>query len=187
MSRTRFMSLATALLGAASLQAQAPSPWDVGASLVLPLDGLKKVTHAGAFGGFIAEVGYHGLVNGTKLPFRASGSVNVLPGRQEGSVKSSLLGYQIAGDVFAPTGLDRLQLVVGLSLNRWTWDYQDPTGHTKSTMKGPKFGARLGFDWWMNKHLTATVLLQQTELGTDNRSSRAYNPSWLQVGATYRF
>lgn len=175
-------------LACGSLAAQAPSsPWDAGASLVLPLDGLKKVTHAGALGGLTLEGGYNGLVHGTRLPFRASVSLLHLPGRQEGDVKSSLMGLQVAADVVTTTGVDKLSTVLGFSATRWTWDYQDPTHRVRTTMRGPKLGFRFGFDYQVSARLTASCLLQQTELGTDNLSSRAYNPSWLQVGAKYRF
>jgi hypothetical protein len=187
-SKTHLVKLAAlAVLACGSLAAQTRSPWDAGLSLVMPLDGLKAVTQTGGLGGFVVEGGYNGLVHGTSLPFRLSGSVNVLPGKQVDYVKSSLLGYQVAVDVFAPSGLDRLSMVAGLSLNRWRWDYQDATHHTTPTLKGPKMGARFGFDYKVNPRLTASLLLQMTELGVDNQSSRGYNPSWLQAGAKYRF
>lgn len=191
-SNIHLVKLATAaLLACAGLGAQTSAkplgPWDGGLNLVLPLDGLKTVTQANGFGGITAEVGYNNLVHGTKLPFRASLSLNVLPGKEVDYVKSSLLGFQGAIDVFAPTGIDRLSMVTGLSLNRWRWDYQDATQHSTTTMKGPKMGARFGFDYQVNPKVTASLLLQMTELGVDPQSTRGYNPSWIQAGAKYRF
>ena len=184
----RLLSLGLlSLLALPALRAQALTSWDVGASLVLPLDGLKKVTQASGLGGFTAEAGYHGLVHGSALPFRLSASVLALPGKQVAYVKSSLLGFQVAADVFSPTGVDRLLLVTGLSVNQWRWDYQDATQHTKASLKGAKLGARFGFDYQLNPRVTARLLLQVTELGTDNQRIRSYNPSWVQAGAKYRF
>ncbi|HJV21159.1 MAG TPA: hypothetical protein VJ570_00625 [Holophagaceae bacterium] len=188
-AHSNLLRFAVAALACAGLSAQAParSPWDAGASLVLPLDGLKKVTQASGLGGLVLEGGYNGYVHGTKLPFRASVSLNAFPGKEVDYVKSSLLGLQVAADVFAPTGIDRLSMVTGLSLNRWRWDYQDATHRVTSTMKGPKMGARFGFDYEVNPRLTASLLLQVTELGVDAQSIRGYNPTWIQAGAKYRF
>lgn len=182
-----FRTLALGLIACTALAAQERSPWDAGASLVYPLDGLKAVTQTSGLGGFTLEGGYNGLVRGSSLPFRASFSLNVLPGREKAFVKSSLLGAQVAVDTFAPVGLARTSLVMGLSLNQWRWDYQDATHHTTSTQKGAKMGARFGVDHQVSPRLTASVLLQVVELGTDSRAIHAYNPSWIQVGARYRF
>ena len=48
-------------------------------------------------------------------------------------------------------------------------------------------GGRFGFDYRVNTHFTASLLLQIVELGADAQSTKGYNPSWLQVGGTFRF
>lgn len=192
MNGTNLMRVAVlALVAATGMQAAEPakseSRWDAGAALVLPLDGLKAVTQKSGLGGMTAELGYNGRVYNTQLPFRVSASVNALPGEQKDYVKSSLLGLQLAADIVAPTGIDKLSMVVGISVNQWRWDYQDPTTHSKTTMKGPKAGFRWGFDYRLNRHWSASALLQMTELGVDAQAAHGYNPSWIQAGAKYRF
>lgn len=188
-TRKIFLSFAAAVLaGGASLCAQTPTPFDVAVGLVLPLDGLKSVTQASGFGGATFEAGYNTTLGRSTVPLRLSVSVNDLPGKEKDYVKSSLLGYQAAGDVLIPvTPGSRVSVVTGLSLNRWHWDYQDPTHRDSDYMKGLKFGFRFGFEYHASDRITASLLLQMTELGTDANATRGYNPSWIQAGARYRF
>ena len=186
-TRKNLLGLAAAVLMAAGALAAQASPYDAGLSLVKPLDTLKAVNHASGFGGAVIEVGYNGLVFKTAQPYRLSLSVIDLPGKEAGYVKSSLLGFQGAADIFSPTGLDKLVLVAGLSLNGWRWNYQDATQHLDTTMKGTKFGARFGFDYHYSPKVTCSLLLQLVELGEDPKATQAYNPSWLQAGVKYRF
>ncbi|GLH74549.1 hypothetical protein GETHLI_30510 [Geothrix limicola] len=191
-SRNHLMRLAAlTLAGGTCLSAQAPSPassaFDAGLNVVMPLDTLKTITHASGLGGVTAEFGYSSQIRNTTVPFRLSVSVNHLPGKEVDYQKNSLLGFQGAADVFAPTGINRVSMVAGLSLNAWRWDFQDASNHTKSTMKGAKFGARFGFDFRVSDRVSTSLMLQMTELGTDNQAIQGYNPSWIQVGARYRF
>ena len=177
---------AAALLAAGALSAQT-GPWDASASLVLPLDGLKAVTQTKGLGGATLEGGYNNRIANTKIPFRLSASLNVLPGEEANYVKSSLLGLQGAAEVLVPTGFQRLDMVAGLSLNWWRWDYEDATHHATETIKGAKMGARFGFEYHIDRRWSASALLQMTELGVNPDHSHGYNPSWIQVGAKYHF
>ena len=167
--------------------AQTPSAFDAGCSIVLPLDTLKSVTHTSGLGGATLEFGYNTHVGSSTVPCRLSLSVNDLPGKEADYVKNSLLGFQAAADVFAPLEGTRLSFVAGLSLNAWRWDYQDASRHDQTSMKGAKFGARFGFDYRASNRVNLSLMLQMVELGTDALATRGYNPSWLQVGARYRF
>ena len=178
---------ALAFLAGTGLGAQSLSPWDAGLSLVVPFDSLKMITNARTPGGIVLEAGYNTKVHNTNLPLRLSLSVNDLPGKQAGAVEQSLVGYQAAADVIAPTGLDKLDMVAGASLNAWRLDYQDSTHQADGAVKGLKMGARFGFDYRVNPHWTASLLLQIVELGADAQSTKGYNPSWLQAGAKLRF
>jgi len=178
---------ALAMAGCAGLSAQTPSKLDAGLNLVVPLETLKTITHATGLGGFTAELGYSTQIPNTTIPFRLSASVNNLPGKEVDYVKNALLGIQGAADVISQTGIAKITMITGLSVNAWHWDYQDATIHTRTTMKGAKLGARFGFDYQVNDRLTGSLMLQLVELGTDQQAIRGYNPSWLQAGARYRF
>jgi hypothetical protein len=178
---------ALALVGGTFLCAQDTSAFDAGLNVVVPLNTLKSITHTSGYGGFTAECGYSSHIRNTTVPFRLSASVNNLPGKQMDYTKNSLLGLQAAADVLTATASDRISMVAGLSLNAWRWDYQDPSVHTRTTMKGAKLGARFGFDYRASAQITTSLMLQMVELGTDAQSTKGYNPSWIQVGARYRF
>lgn len=186
MTLKRTFALAALMAGTTLLHAQS-TRFDAGGSVVLPLDTLTAVTHHGGVAGLVVEGGYNSTLGSTGIPVRVSVSVNDLPGNQDGDVKSSLMGYQVAGDLRVPTGWGGLTGVVGVSLNGWRWDYQDATRHDVMSMKGAKFGARFGFDCPVAPRWTAALMLQLVELGTDNQATRPYNPSWIQAGLRYRF
>jgi len=178
---------AITLFGSTALSAQASTSFDAGLSLVAGLPSLTSLTHSSGLSGFTAEAGYSGKVRNSTVPFRLSVSVNDLPGKEADYVKNDLLGVQVAADIYTNIGLSKVSIVTGLSLNAWRWSYQDATQHVDTRMKGAKMGARFGFDCAVSQRITATLMLQITELGTDKQSSVAYNPSWLQAGARYRF
>jgi hypothetical protein len=177
-----------ALAVGTNLPAQDGNVWHAGLSVVKPLEGLKSVTNKSGLGsGFIGEVGYTGQFASTTVPFRATLAVNSFSGDTVLGVKSSLIGYQLAGDILTNTGAKNLTIVTGLSLNKWKWDYTNPDPTVIVKDKGIKFGVRLGLDYRINDHFSADALLQVTELGTDPKSSVSLNPSWLQVGVKYHF
>lgn len=188
-TRTIFLSFAAAVsAGGFLLCAQTPTPFDAGLALVLPQATLKSVTHASTVGGVTFEAGYTTTLGRSAVPCRVSVSLNDLPGKEVEYVKSSLLGYQAAADVLIPVvPASRLSVLTGLSLNRWHWDYQDATHRDSNYMKGAKFGARFGFEYHASDRVTASLVLQMVELGTDEYATRGFNPSWLQAGARYRF
>jgi len=184
------MALGSAtLLMSSGLAAQEARLWDAGLNLVLPLQTLNAMTNQnGVTGGFVAEFGLNGHLGDTTIPFRTSLSINDLPGKADGNgVKRSLTGYQFAGDVFIPTGAKDLSLVTGLSLNRWSLKYVDPSGSAAPPTKGIKFGARIGLEYQVSPAVSVNALVQVVEFGADAQSIVSYNPSWVQVGAKYHF
>jgi len=173
-----------ALAFSASLAAQEGPRWDAGLGLVMPLDALTLLTNNKGLGaGFIPEIGFNGKLVGTTVPFRATFSINDLPGKDDNGTKTSLMGYQLAGDLFTATGWNKLSLVTGISINRW----QMKVDSTSSTVKGIKLGGRIGVEYRMSRACSADLLLQAIELGTDPQGITSYNPSWLQVGVKYHF
>ena len=183
--RNSLMGLGVAAIAISSpLAAQEGPRWDAGLSLVMPLDALTSLTNNhGLGGGFIPEIGFNGKLVGTTVPFRVTFGINDLPGKDNDGTKTSLMGYQLAGDLFTDTGWNKLSLVTGLSINRW----QMKVDSTTSTVKGIKLGGRIGLEYRMSKACSADLLLQAVELGTDPQGITAYNPSWLQVGVKYHW
>jgi len=178
----------TALAAGAGLGAQETRTGDAGFSLVCPLDGLKKITRqTGLAGGFTLELGTTGSVGGGTIPYRLSCSFNDFPGREVDAVQDTLMGVQVAGELLTPLGGSRFTLSTGASLNGWRWDHQEPGFHDTQSIKGVKFGGRLGLDFRVSPRFSVLALLQLTELGTDRQAIYGYNPSWLQVGARYHF
>jgi len=54
---------------------------------------------------------------------------------------------------------------------------------------GTKLGVRLGMEYRILPNLSASLLLQQTELGSNNNESHKLNitPAWLELGVKYHF
>ncbi len=186
---SKLMAFALATLPfAGTLSAQDAKRFDASLSLALATDNLKEITNAsGAFGGFNVEVGYNGKLAGTTVPLRLSLGINDFPGKDRDGVKQSLLGFQLAGDIFIDTGFKDLSIVTGVSLNKWKKDVTpEPTGYS-SDVKGIKFGARFGLNYQLNPTWTMHALLQVVEVGTDPMGTKGWNASWVQLGAAYHF
>lgn len=183
------MGLGAALAVSGGLAAQDVRNWDAGLNLVLPLQTLTAMTNQnGVSGGFTAELGFNGHLGNTTVPFRTSLSINDLPGKADDQgVKMSLMNYQLAGDLFTATGVKGLSIVTGLSANKWSLKYTDPSGSAAPATKGIKFGGRIGLEYAVSPAVTLSALVQLVEFGTDAQQIVSYNPSWIQVGAKYHF
>lgn len=186
-SKLMAFALATFPL-AGTLAAQDAKRFDASLSWALATDNLKEITNAsGAFGGFNADIGYNGKLIGTTVPLRLSLGVNDFPGKDREGVKQSLLGIQVAGDIFIDTGLKDLSIVTGVSLNKWTKDVSPKPADYSSDVKGIKFGVRFGLDYRLNPNWSMHTLLQVVEVGTDATGTKGNNASWVQIGAAYHF
>lgn len=150
--------------------------------------------------GLVVDGGYIGKLASTDIPFRASLGLGWFPGAKDNGRQANAFNAQVAGDIFINTPVDKLRLITGLSFNKWRMDisYDDPAmGSFTNNVKGIKFGARLGVDYTFSSKLTGELLLQMTELGTDQDFTKdpqgstlgrvPINPSWLQVGLKYHF
>jgi hypothetical protein len=112
--------------------------------------------------------------------------------------------------------VDNLQVVVGMSLTKWKMtEYELVTGETvngvtkysesaiKYSIKGAKFGGRIGIEYKISDNLAFNAIFQLVELGTDwshlpsdepdeegrnfTVGLKAWNPSWLQFGLKFSF
>jgi opacity protein-like surface antigen len=218
------------LLACAALtSAFAQSPFAVGLNVARGLDGITKVTDK-AWGGGSLEVGYQGILGGTKIPFRAALAYGQFPGaktmtirhftsmdpftshtEQVSGVDTTLKNLQLSGDIFLPTPVSRLSFVSGISINKWHADNpwitlgRDPNPDAPSQAKrstGPelKFGFRAGLSYELNERMTCVLRYQFSALGStfglDDSDpakpgilqvDRPVNPTWLDLGITYRF
>jgi hypothetical protein len=145
------------------------------------------------------------------------GKEQYIPDSDQHKWKISLTNIQVNLDVLFPIGSSQLSLLTGLSLNTWNksvtgkdpWDPDGDELDISGTVKYAfgKYGLRLGAEYALNNSLSVALTLQLTELGTDwefyadkwfeydgkpNRDIygggyRAVNPTWVQLGARYRF
>lgn len=183
----RILALGALLAGTGLMAQEADKSWTAGASLTAALDGLKDLTHK--TNGFVVDFGYNGHLGATTVPFRASfGYQNFPGGAIEGSgVKQSITSIQLAGDIFIATPWKNVQFITGLSLNKYKVKTETPTLSDTQSVKGPKFGARLGVEYQFNASWSAQALVQMTELGTDAAGTIGVNPSWIQAGVKFHF
>lgn len=198
-------SLTIALLGTA-LTAATPV-FDVTAGTSLALDGLKKVTHNSA--SYHLGGGMKWTAAATETPLRLGVTYQLMPGKDFGTVKSSLKAFQVHLDAYLATASPRYAFKFGVSANRFTVDNQgteswikdgrNPSGFSPEYVfalddtKGVKLGLRFGVDIQLAKAWSAEVLFQATELGGgavkpgNKPNLGGVNPSWIQVGARYSF
>ena len=183
----------------APLAAQAPTGWHVGGSLSYAsgMSLKKEITNQDL--GYILDAGYTGKLAATDVDFRTSLALEFFPGKDLEQTKHSLNGVQLAGDLFVNTPIPRLRIITGVSLNQWSLKNSDPiNGSWTNSVKGVKFGGRIGMDYMINKNWSAELLMQIVELGTneeltskspngDDYGVRGVNPSWAQLGVKYHF
>lgn len=199
--RTTLATLLLSLTAAGALSAQSGS-FDAQGSLVVANDALLKVTRAGSLGGLALGLGYTTSVRGSQIPIRYSLNAGLFPGKPLGTVKTDLSLLQLAADVHIATGFEKLAFTVGMSLNQYRLRNSGAPSELMSDLgnpnlkyyrydwavtqsKGLKGGVRLGLDYPLSSALTATALFQMTELGTG--SYGGINPSWIELGARWRF
>lgn len=195
----------TSLLGLLALPLAAQSTgFNVGASVITApagyFDSYSKVTNNDI--GFIINAGYNTHVYETEIAARGTLSIGFMPGKDDHGLKTSLMQYQLAGDIFLDTALPELRGVVGLSINSYSASQSGTEGTDKGnaatnfpfkTCSGLKLGYRLGFEYAVNKQIAVEALLQQTELagsqiaGDDRTRKGGINPAWLQLGVHYNF
>lgn len=178
-SRLKNILLIGALAVGAPLAAQDTTRWDAGGAYIVGLDGLKSVTGSGQ--GYNVQVGFNGHIANSGVPFRASLQVYEMPWDGNDPANTGLRDTQLACDVFTQTSYEKLRLVTGLSINKWV------RGEEEASVKGVKFGARIGLDYAISPHWTGEFTIQVVELGTDDKATKGLNPSWAQVGVRYRF
>jgi hypothetical protein len=184
--RNYAVAFGMALLMPLAAQGQEIKRFDVSGGAVFALDTLKTVTNK-TFSGIHLDAGFNGNLAATTIPFRASLGVNLLPGSEKDGLKVSLTGFQLNGDIFVKTGVDKLRLVSGISLNKWRAKAEAAGVSETETIKGIKFGGRLGLDYGINSNLSCGLMLQVVELGTDAGATRGINPSWVELGVRYSF
>lgn len=180
------MGLAAVVCGS-SLSAQEFRGFDAGLNLTYASGMNLKNQFTKQDLGFVVEGGYTGRLAATDVPFRLGLSINEFPGKSENDLKVSLMGFQVSGDLFVNTGFENLRLVTGISLNKWRSKAEAAGISETVTAKGVKFGGRMGLDYVIGNHWSASVMLQVVEYGTDKLQTVPLNPSWLQFGAHYRF
>lgn len=186
--------------------------FDAGVALVNQLESAKNATNG--TGGFALTGAAYWSVSGgyvvrTGLGYTAlNGAAVSNPGNTNHGVKTSLSGIQVYGDLMIPTGVQDLSLVTGLSLNKWSFSSTIPAGQvnpltgdakTSGSIRGYKFGGRLGLQYKVSSMISAELLLQQTEMGSNNpgdlpigtAGATPYitneNPGWLQLGVRFHF
>ena len=204
MTSIKRFALPLMLLGASmGLQAQAVSGWQAGAGLSLCLDSLRDYTNQSL--GISLQGDYQVPLSDSKSAVRFGAEVDFFPGKAREGRKISLEDYQIHGDVVIPLGDSKVSLVAGLSLNAWVKQVSGPdafdpaqSNDTSGSVKRAfgKLGFRTGLEMPVTEKLTGQVLLQVTELGTDNEflkdgdpvwGKSAVNPSWIGFSMRYRF
>ncbi len=188
------MNLTSKILGVALVALAATTPasaqdvkssFHVGLNGTYAMDGLHNITDS--YTGFTAEVGYTGHLANTSVPFRTTLSLQDFPGSSVGGVKQSLTGVQLAGDLLVHTGWAHLDIITGISINKWNLKLSPEPLNNPDTAKGIKFGARLGLEYNFNDQWAGSLMLQATELGTTPNADSGVNPSWFQVGIKYHF
>ncbi len=188
--KTKMMGLGLAALVASTLSAQDAKRWSVGLNYVVATDALKSVTNtSGAFGGMTADFGWTGKLASSDVPIRLSLGVNYLPGEANTpeEVKVSLVGYYLASDIYINTGVKDLRLTTGLSLNKWRGKAEVLGFSESESVKGVKFGARLGLDYQISENWSANLTYAVSELGLNADSTKGLNPAWVMLGAKFHF
>ncbi len=175
----RSASLGLVLSGLALSAQDAPKPFAVGVHMVSGLTALKDVTGNNA--GAVVDFSYTGMLAKSNVPFRAGLAYNTFPGKTDDfQVKESLTAFQLFGDIVIKTGVEHLDLVTGLSVNKYHYKVDSPDasvlqgstygyGSQSGTVKGLKFGARFGVAYAFTSAWSAEVMLQITELGSSDR------------------
>lgn len=193
--RTLGILASAALLSAPALKAEVPAGLFVGGGITYANDSLKNVTNKTM--GLNVHVGLNREVGETKVGWRPSLGLTLLPGDWDGDSKTALTNIQFANDLVINTPAKDLKVITGLSINLWRYSGETRNGaEHKWGLDGKlapgdlKFGLRLGAEYRITKQWSTDVLLQMVEFGNkkaDDYTGRDFNPSWLQFGVKYHF
>jgi hypothetical protein len=194
--KTKLMGLGLVAMASAGILGAQETGWQAGGALSYAsgMDLKRHFTNQDI--GFILEGGYVGKLAASTVPFRTNLSFNFFPGKTTNGSKIDLNGMQLAGDLFISTPMEKLRIITGLSLNKWSMKVTTPAENYTNSVKGLKFGGRIGFDYAFSKHVTGEVIFQAVELGSDMdyqktpdypNGTYGINPSWLQFGVKYHF
>lgn len=190
----------TLLLGMLALPLAAQSTgFSAGGAVILGLDSYKKAVNNTT--GFHLNAGWDTTVYKTGIPARLCLGVGLMPGKEINGLKTSLMLYQLSGDLLIATSTEGLRGVVGLSLNKYTASFSgqesqaafDADHHFPfRDVDGLKGGVRLGFEYSFSKRWLGEMIFQTTELAGRQRNDTlirkgAINPGWLQFGVRYKF
>lgn len=189
--------LSTVVLGCCgALTAQERgTQFDVTASLLLGHQSLKKATHNDQAYGLSTGVKF--LLPKVDLPIKLGLAAYDMPGKDFGSIKSSLKLTQFYTDFYLTSKLPNWAVKFGLSANKykvtntgtetWAEDPMNPDGAwapqyawAVTQDKGLKIGYRLGVDYAMSRHWGAELLFQLTELsgGEAKTTSETVTDPW---------
>jgi hypothetical protein len=172
--------LSAAALGCCGpLAAQDSGPkFDLTASLLGAQNSLKKVTHQDLAYGL--GLGVKFILPKVEVPMKVGLATYDMPGKQSGTIKSSLKLTQFYTDFYLTSTLPAWSVKFGFSANKyrvsnsgtetWVTDPTNPGGFMPESAwavtqdKGLKLGYRLGVDYNWSKHWGAELLFQLTEL-----------------------
>jgi len=204
MSFAKRVSLGIAALALPGVMAHAADgpAFFVGGGLIGALDSAKVVTHS-TLGLNLTGGADFRVADGT-YGFRPGIAINFLPGSAKDGFKTSLTGFQAYGDIVFNSGIKDLSLIGGLSIQRWyyksTADASSGMTSDKGFIAGPKLGLRVGLEYRFDKNLTAELLFQQSDLGSQDGDTKGnvdasgnlvnglnVLPAWIQVGVKYHF
>jgi hypothetical protein len=195
--KTKLMGLGLAVIAMAVPATAQDSGFYVGGSFSYASGMSLKDTITKSDLGFVVDGGYVGKLASTDVPVRTSLSYLDFPGKKDAGMKASLTGIELATDIFIKTPVDKLRLISGICLTKWSLKVDsDDLGSFTNSVKGIKFGGRIGADYAITPKLSAEMLLQVVELGTDQDFTRqpnglngivGINPVWLQIGVKYHF
>lgn len=141
--RTWIVGLCLAGVCGASASAQ-ESRFDAGLALHLTSNQSMKDELTRNSLGYGAEVGFHGQLAATEVPFRVGLAYNAFPGKDLSGTKLSLTNLQLNGDLFINSGWEPLKFVAGLSINTWKVKLETPTADISNSVDGLKVGGRIG-------------------------------------------
>lgn len=187
--KNALMGLGLAATMAGTLGAQDLKHWSVGMGYLRPLDSTRTWNNSHGLGANLnVDFGYTTMLASTDVPVRISLGFNNLPGDETSTdEKLSFRGMYLGADLYIKTGVENLSLVTGLSLNKWRASYDAPGISESESVKGVKFGGRLGVDYQLTPRFSLNVFLTAVELGTDSTATQGVNPSWIQVGGRFHF
>jgi len=193
------------LVAGRHVYAQETATWQIGGAVSIA-NNLKDYTNQPFFG-VCVDTSYQRAFLGSKTKYRFGLGVNYFPGKviDTYNQKISLAGLQANVDIVVPISRTYLLMITGVSANTWFKnvvgrDPYDPRfkNNVSGIVDNPfgKLGFRFGFEYILDSQFSVSALFQMTELGTDNeflengapdRGRHTVNPTWVQLGLSYKF